>query len=522
MCKKCIVFSRVSSNRQDFTAQTNTVMRTALEDGYKREEIAVVEAKESAIKLAEEERQTLNEMKRLIEENPSIESVYCFAIDRLARRVSIILSVKDYLLKRNINLVFLNPMKMATLRKDEKTGELVENEMTQLLLMLLSYGAEMEMKIKTERAVNKKTQMKENNQVTGKLIFGYKNVNHQAVIDNKGTAPIVKWVFDSYNYNNMSLRNIFNKGVELGYWDNLVLDASRSNKIRQILINYAYAGIPTKSGFVYPKLIEKEEIDKAIQLMKEAASKAKTQSKLIALAKGKIYDKESGYALQYDGNHLKYFNNNTTKLISGSLNIIDFLTWKEASRVKWNMLANQTNNNKEHLAKEIEQIEDRINNLNNIITNEIAPRFDRLYKAYVNTGRITDEEYNKQSKQIDKEEKKYKQQIESLQQRQTELQSILNDIVRKNDDIPNPHEVMNITDYQHQKEIVDETIDKILVNRTDKGQYIYIYNKLEVEPQIFINNTKTNHKVIHWLLNNEGETIDISDEYRPRYTRKNK
>ena len=89
--KKCLCFCRVSSKRQDFTAQSNKVKAAAIADGYKESEIIIVKGKESAIKLAEEERQTLNEMKELIEENPSIESVYCFAIDRLARRVSVIL-----------------------------------------------------------------------------------------------------------------------------------------------------------------------------------------------------------------------------------------------------------------------------------------------------------------------------------------------------------------------------------------------------------------------------------------------
>ena len=85
-------------------------------------------------------------MKDLIAKNKTVEAVYVFAIDRLARKVSVILSVKDYLLERNINLVFVNPHKMATLRKDEK-GNLVEDELTSMLLMFLSYGAEMKYKI---------------------------------------------------------------------------------------------------------------------------------------------------------------------------------------------------------------------------------------------------------------------------------------------------------------------------------------------------------------------------------------
>ncbi len=70
-------------------------------------------------------------------------STYVFAIDRLARKVSIVLSVKDYLLKNNINLVFLNPHKMSTMRINEK-GEKVEDELTGMMLMFLSYGTKQE------------------------------------------------------------------------------------------------------------------------------------------------------------------------------------------------------------------------------------------------------------------------------------------------------------------------------------------------------------------------------------------
>jgi len=521
MAKKCICFGRVSSKRQDFTAQINKVKLAALSDGYTEDEIAVIQGKESAIKLAEEERQTLNEMKELIEENPTIESVYCFAIDRLARRVSIILSVKDYLLQRGINLVFLNPHKMSTMRINEK-GEKVEDEMTKLLLMLLSYGAEMEMKIKIERLVTKKEEMRDNNEVTGKLILGYKNVNRKATIDPIKGA-IVKWIFRSYNEDGMSLQKIFEKGVELGYWSNTPLKSSRASKIRQILMNYAYCGEATKSGFVYPKLIEKEEIDKAIELMSKAQSKAKTISKTIALAKGKIYDKQTNYALQYDGNHLKYFkrNDHTNKLISANLNIIDFCVWKEASRVKWNILSTKDDTTRFNVGNELDQIDDRIYNIQQIIDTEINDRFNKLYKAYINSrGRISDDDYNREVTQIEKEEKKYKKQIESLQQRKAELTAILHDLDNSNNDL-DPTEVMNITDYQHQKEIVDEVIEKIIVNRTDKGQFIEIYNKYESKPQIFLNKTKTNHTVIYWMINDE-DAIDLSDEYRPRYKRMNR
>lgn len=519
--KKCLVFSRVSSSRQSYTAQTNKVKAVAIADGYTEDEIVVVEGKESAIKLDADKRQTLKEMNELLEDNPTIEAVYCFAIDRLSRHVGVVIDIAENLYNKGVNLVFLNPHKMSTITVNDKTGEKEKDYIGWMLLAFLSVGAEMEMKIKTERALNKKEEMKANNEVTGKLILGYKNVNRYAAIDLE-KAAIVKWIFKSYNEDGMSLNKIFENGVELGYWNNTPLKSSRASKIRQILMNYAYCGEPTKSGFVYPKLIEKEEIDKAIELMSQAQSKAKTISKTIALAKGKIFDKETNYSLRYDGNHLKYFrrNDHTGKLISANLNITDFCVWKEASRVKWNVLSTKDDTTRFNVGNELDQIDDRIYNIQTIIDTEITERFDKMYKAYVNSrGRITDDDYNREVAQIEKEEKKYHAQIESLQQRKVELTTILQGLNREND--IDPIDVMNITDYEHQKEIVNEVIEKILVNRTDEGQYIEVYNKYESKPQVFLNQTKTNHTVIYWMINDE-DAIDLSDEYKPRYSRTNK
>ena len=68
---------------------------------------------------------------------------------------------------------------------------------------------------------------------------------------------------------------------------------------------------------------------------------------------------------------------------------------------------------------------------------------------------------------------------------------------------------------------LNEVIEKITVDRTEVGQIIKIYNKYESKPQVFINKTKTNHTEIYWMINGEGEGIDISDEYKPRYSRTN-
>jgi DNA invertase Pin-like site-specific DNA recombinase len=126
--KKCICFARVSTEQQDLTAQLEAVCNAAKCDGYTNDDIITVEGKESAIALKEEERQTLNDIKELISLHPTIESIYFFAVDRLSRRMSVIMSIKEWADENKLNLVFLNPHRMQTLRKNEM-GEWIEDEL---------------------------------------------------------------------------------------------------------------------------------------------------------------------------------------------------------------------------------------------------------------------------------------------------------------------------------------------------------------------------------------------------------
>jgi len=165
---KCICFSRVSSSHQDLDAQRAAIMAAASKE-YKPNEIVEVMGKESAIKLSEEQRNTLNELKEIVSENPTIETIYFFAVDRLARRVSVVMSVKEWADSNKINLVFLNPYPFSTWFKTTQ-GEWKKNEISDIYLMFLGFGAKMEMEIKNERFAAAKKYMREHNQEVSVMV----------------------------------------------------------------------------------------------------------------------------------------------------------------------------------------------------------------------------------------------------------------------------------------------------------------------------------------------------------------
>lgn len=64
--RKAIVLSRVSTLQQDLKQQTEEILMEVYKDGFKEEEVILIEDKESAIKLSEEERRGLNKLKDYI------------------------------------------------------------------------------------------------------------------------------------------------------------------------------------------------------------------------------------------------------------------------------------------------------------------------------------------------------------------------------------------------------------------------------------------------------------------------
>lgn len=109
MENKAIILSRVSSEHQTLEQQTETVLKEVRRDGYTDDNIIIIEDKESAIKLSEEERNGLNKMKEYIKNDPSINAVYLYELSRLSRRQTMLFNIRDFLIERKIQLVCVQP-----------------------------------------------------------------------------------------------------------------------------------------------------------------------------------------------------------------------------------------------------------------------------------------------------------------------------------------------------------------------------------------------------------------------------
>lgn len=316
--KKVIVLSRVSTEGQDLTQQTDEVLREVHKDGYTDSNIIIIEDKESAIKLSEEERHGLNMMKDHINNNPNIKCVYIYELSRLSRRQLVLFSIRDFLVERKIQLICLKPY----FRLLEVNGEM--SQTGSLMFSLFSSLSESEMMLKQERMMRGRRRNKElGKSVGGRPPFGYDvDKNKRYVIDPKNSL-IISRIFKDYGYNNKSMRGIAIELKEEGYFSNPSLNATHQY-IQRILNNPIYKG-----EFPYPPIITAELFSVVQQNISRYTTNKITRKKEPFLLKGLVCDAKTGYILSINGAIDTYFSKHHSG-VAIRKNNIDPVVWEHS------------------------------------------------------------------------------------------------------------------------------------------------------------------------------------------------
>lgn len=474
--KKVICFCRVSTKHQDLENQRIAVLKRIKYDGFKDNEVIFVEGKESAIKLKEEERQTLNELKEIIEKYPTVEHIYFFAIDRLARRVSIVLSIVEYMIEKGVNLVFLNPYYMQTL-KDGK-----EDHFGKMFLTFLACGAEMEMKLKLERWNNTRRIKKENKQVlNGETIFGYKLGKNNYPEEDEQEAEAIREIFALY-IDGMSLGQIGNRMVLKGYFNNYTFKKNYTSRIHSIIKNLSYSGRNTEVN--YPPIISPETQDKALAMMTRNKPK---RTKNIFYAKGllKVYDEINNkyytltplYSLRYYSYHSEYVS--TTSI---SLNVGDSIALMEATELRElvyenfqkNAIIIDTKSKINDSTKEIIRYDE--------IIKKIRKGQERLTNLYI-SGRITEERYEKDYNEAENKIRDLNIKIKGVEERIRQLE----------EQESQPEKFVEPTTDEEKAELCRAFIETIDIKKTGWGKYrlvVYPAHNFITTPRIYYYETK--------------------------------
>ena len=291
---KVILLSRVSTDHQDLTQQTDKVLEEIKKDGYSDNDIIIIEDKESAVLLSEEERNGLNQLKNHVCRD-QIDAVYTYEVSRISRRPGVLYSIRDFLIEHKVQLIVLNPyMKML---KDDGTL----SETANIFFGIFASMSENEgfiRKARMRRGVQKKKAA--GLHWGGSIAVGYKTDKEDRYIIDPEGAEYVRRIFNDY-VNGSSVRKIA-RDLQNEGWRTKTAYLTVVQSVLNILHREYYTG----SDGIHPAIISKELYDSA-QTKCEKARVYSIPSDETLLLKGLIHDKRTDFLLSGNKANKNYY-----------------------------------------------------------------------------------------------------------------------------------------------------------------------------------------------------------------------
>lgn len=459
---KVILFSRVSTLGQDLTQQNDELYAEAKRNGYDEKDIILIEQKESAIKLDEDERIGIQQLKDAITKE-NVECVIIYEISRLARRPTVLYSVRDFLIDHQVNLICMKPY-MRLLDPDGKMSQTAS-----ILFSLFGALSESEMMIKKERMMRgrlaKREQLK---YIGGNVQFGYTwDKENDKIYINEEERDTVVEIFERYA-NGESKRQIAKDLVDRGqlrYDDYSTACVMLGRMIRRP----EYAGIKGDT-YPYPAIISQE-------LYYKVRTRAESRNNYIVRIQGLYYLQGlihwkmndmlmSPYKL---GVQYRAWDENTNSGTMINMNYIESLVWHfvveykkrisgpEKLQMVKSLIDEMMHNNQRHQ----KTIEERFN---------VEKTIERINERVVK-GKMSDEqgdrlieEQQTRLKELDNIMLKYE---EDRKQLQAQLNNLQNNIEDYN----------NLSDEQKNR-IIRECVKRVDIEKdgiTSVGKIIEIY-----------------------------------------------
>lgn len=313
---KCILLSRVSSDRQELDSQTLAIKNEAFKEGFTIDDMIIIEEKESAIKLSEEERNGLNRMKEAINKNADITHVFIYELSRLSRRQLVLFSIRDYLIERNIQLICCTPY--FRLLEDGKLSQTAN-----LMFSIFASMAESEMELKKERFKRAKDRNKRTGKAIGRVLYGYTTLEDKTIIIDEEKRD---FIVDAFTLYATGMYSVWSLAKEMCDRYGGVGDTREHMNwmLTKILYDDRYCG-----NSQYPQIISREMFDKCCKTRKSNKINNKLHFGDEALLKKIIFDKHTGRHMTFNasGNGNRYFTERHKPMTSVKQELIDKEVW---------------------------------------------------------------------------------------------------------------------------------------------------------------------------------------------------
>lgn len=438
---KVILLSRVSSEQQDLTQQTEKVLEEIHKDGYKDDDIIVIEDKESAVLLSEEERNGLNRLKDYVYRD-KIDAVYTYEVSRISRRPGVLYSIRDFLIEHKVQLIVLNPyMRMI---KDD--GNL--SETANVLFSIFSSLSENEgfiRKARMKRGVEKKKAS--GLHYGGPIAIGYKTDKEDRYIIDEEGAAIVRRIFNDY-VKGCSVRKLAKDLQNEGWRKNTAYLT-----VVQSILNILHRDYYTGNDGAHPAIIS-EELYQAAQTKCSKSRVYATKKEEVVLLKGLIYDRKSGLLLSANRINGCYY----CKRCKGPT-----ISWKVLDPIIWTFICMEHRQRfvydrklwVKEVDEDIKKNERIINTMKDNIDN-VREVIDRIEERYIE-GKITKNKADELESKHISNVKVYRQTMKQAEEDIERLKADKENYVTKID--------YDKLDMKQRIELIRKCIKKIIIER---------------------------------------------------------
>lgn len=453
MEKKCVLWCRVSTFQQEYERQKKELIEMATKDGFEeKNQIIIGSAGASAIKLNELYLKEVDELIKTINSDNNVTTIYLWELSRLARNEKKFHEIKEKLEKRKIQLIVKKPS-LQLLNEDGSVNNGIE-----LAFSLLITLAKQEMEIKKERFKSGKIQKASLGiWVGGNLSYGYTTNETKHIVLNESEAQYVRYIFQSY-INGKSQRQLADEFYKKGVSITLSL-------INRILHNERYTGKSFKFKYdeldennklkesnlerSYPKIISIEDFEKCQEISKK--NNVKPKAKNVYYADGILIcpscggrcnvQKTSYHCFNAHNKYMKYgiredskdkedkLKNQCTNKLNLSVNVLDSLLWNEVKWRECSLLQSKEKKEIENYELEIEEEKNKIEVANKHLK-KVKKKKQNATDLYIEDDIDKDYYYDLKSK-IEKERKKYNDEINMSKARINQLEDFIKSINEK-------------------------------------------------------------------------------------------
>lgn len=458
---KAILLVRVSTTKQEIDTQKKELIEYALSDGYKKDDIIIIEGVgASAIKMNDLYLAEIENLYQTIENDKSINAVYAWEISRIGRNEEKLMQIKNFLISHKVQLVIKNP----SLRLLNNDGSGSVNGGVELAFSLYATLSRQEMEVKKQRFLRSKQKNKLEGKFNGgRVKLGYSLDANKYFIVDEAKAQIVRQCFDWF-INGVSLRKIYNKLADMGIYCTLKY-TSGNQRIGIILRDKAYIG----EG-LYPQIVDTEIFN---QVQKMLSNRCKSHdSKNIYFCKGLIKDKTSGATLQARCSTLVYYVRNSVNCYVINLNVMEYIAEYSANILLAHYNEQQAQTNKNEYKLKIEEN-------HNIISSKKAQikEYEKAIERAIETN-IRQPKYFPTQKM----EEFIKQNEAIIDKLNIEITDLQTEITRMENWLNGEQQFINtikgVSDAKKQ-ELIRQVIDRIEITKLD-----HCYLKIEIKNKI--------------------------------------